>query len=348
LLAAGCTGNDLVFYTDSGNLYQFGNEIPASAFTPATLEIQTSGAGLGASILESGPVRVRLKTVVSIEIKEAGLPSQAYTREYCLVAGEPFLRMTTTGAAPNVEAPKNVGSSKPTGYSVMTAFPLTRTVTSLSYGTPCHWTAVQPYEFWTPPVFRPTHNFLLAEANGEALAAIYHPEVPAWGYDQIGVLLGCLLRNTPNQQRGACYAFRVPSGLRVPSTGQPLFEALNYVAPARARIVPEASRTWFKTNPQTLSASGSIASVSLPGLIQAAKPGDVARGTLILRIYQPTNSPQTLTITLGRGQPASVIAVTALEDPITSGAPDIQITETGFTIQVATALNTVQISFLEG
>ena len=43
-----------------------------------------------------------------------------------------------------------------------------------------------------------------------------------------------------------------------------------------------------------------------------------------------------------------MIAVTAIEDPITSGAPDIEITDTGFTIHVATALNTVQISFLEG
>lgn len=348
LLASGCTGNDLVFYVDEGNLYQFGNEIPgtiASAFIPAPLSIETSGAGLGPTVLESGPLRVRLKTVVSIAIEGTTLPTQTYTREYCLAAGEPFLRMTTTGAAPDV------GATVQTGYSVMAAFPLAHPVSSISHGTPFHWTNAQPYAFWTPPIFRPTHGFLLPAAGGEVLAGIYHPEVLAWGYDLFGVLLGCLLRNTPNQGRGAAgsdpsvhtlhYAFRVPSGLGGPSTGQPLSEAVSYAAPPRARMVSPLAMT----GSQALSRSGFIASVSRPGIIQAAKFGDVDNGALILRIYQPSNSPQTLTVTLGRGQPATVSAVTALEDPITSGATNIQITATGFTIQVATALNTVQISF---
>jgi hypothetical protein len=94
-----------------------------------------------------------------------------------------------------------------------------------------------------------------------------------------------------------------------------------------------------------MPASGFLASVSSPGVIQTAKPGDVVPGTLILRLYQPSNSPQTLTVTLGAGRPAMVKAVTALEDPITSGAPAIQITAKGFKISVTSALNTVQISF---
>jgi alpha-mannosidase len=350
LLAAGSTGNDLVFYTDPGNLYQFGNEMPGAAFGPAELKVTTSGPGLGASVLESGPVRVRLKTVVSIAIVGANSPGLTYTREYSLAAGEPFLRMTTTGAAPIVDA------STETGCSVMTAFSLAGQVTSISHGTACHWTSGQPLGLWTAPIFRATHNFLLAEAgNGSVLAAIYHPEVPAWGYDPMGALLGCLLRNTPGTQRGASgsdagvhtlrYAFRVPSGLEHPSTGQPLTEALNYVSPAAARIVPVAPSSPNGQGPQTLAETGCIASVSQPGVIQAAKPGDVVPGTLILRIYQPSNAPRTLTVTLGQGKPAAVIAVTALEDPITSGAPDIHITTGGFTIQAVTALNTVQISF---
>jgi alpha-mannosidase len=347
LLAANGIGNDLVFYADTGNLYQFGNEIPEATFSPAGLTVETVGDGLGPVILETGPLRVRLKTVVSIAIEGTNLPAQLYTREYCLVAGEPFLRMTTTGAAPNV------GDWAQTGYSVMTAFPLASKVDSLTHGTPCHWTTTQPYDYWAPPVFQPTHHFVLPMAGGELLAAIYHHEVVAWGYDGNGVLLGCLLRNTPAGGRGASgsdpdthtlrYALRVSSGLGDPSTGQPLSEALSYVAPAMARIAPGVA----VDVPDTLPGNGFIASVSPPGVIQAAKPGDVTPGTLILRIYQPSNSSQKLTVTLGRGQPAAVVAVTALEDPITSDAPAIETSDTGFTIQATTALSTVQVSFPE-
>lgn len=332
LLRDGAIANDLVFYVDEGNIYQFGNELPGSiqdAFKPATVTVVTSGDGLGASILESGQVRVRLQTVVAID-------GRHYTREYCLAAGEPLLRMTTTGAAPK-------------DRSIMAAFPLVQPVDSISYGTPCHWTARQPHEYWPAPVFCPTHHFVLPHAKGIPLAAMYHGEVPAWSFDQDGVLLGCVLRNTPNGGRGASgsddrvhtvhYALRASSGLSGAATGQPLSEALNYSAPAIAGIIPSN-----RTTPQVIPHSGWIASVSSPGFILAAKPGDVTPGTLILRIYQPSNSPQLLTVTLGHGQPSSVVAVTALEDPITSDAPEIQITPTGFTIQTATALNTVQVS----
>ncbi|MGD0125138.1 MAG: hypothetical protein ABSF46_07270 [Terriglobia bacterium] len=347
LLQAGQTGNDLVFYTDSGNIFQFANEIPDAynPFAVAALTVETTGSGLGASVLETGPVRARLKTVVSITIEGSSLPSQIFIREYCLVAGEPFLRMTTTGAAPDVSTLFGIG------YSIMTAFPLAQPVSSTVHGTPCHWTSAQPHTFYPPPIFQATHHFLLPQANnGTVLAAIYHPEVPAWGYDQSGVLLGCLLRNTPGTQRGANgtdtytntlrYAFRVPNGLGAPQTGHPLHEALNYTAPAVAQLASQAAGSYSR-----MPASGFLASVSSPGVIQTAKPGDVVPGTLILRLYQPSNSPQTLTVTLGAGRPAMVKAVTALEDPITSGAPAIQITEKGFKISVTSALNTVQISF---
>ena len=163
-------------------------------------------------------------------------------------------------------------------------------------------------------------------------------------------MLGCLLRNTPGTQRGAYgsdahtntfhYAFRVPDDLGAPTTGEPLSEALTYAAPAVAR--PAAQTLAPRVDSPD---SGFIASVSSPGVIQAAKPGDVVPGTLILRLYQPSNAPQTLTVTLGAGRPTAVEAVTALEDPIVDDAPAIQITATGFEIRVKSALNTVQISF---
>ena len=337
LLGNGAVGNDLVFYEDYGNLYQFGNEILCFPFQVTTVNVTTSGPGLGATILEQGPVRVRLQTVVSVSLSSGShrFSNQTYTREYCLAAGEPFLRMTTTGAAPSY-------------FSVMTAFPLAQPVTEIVHGTPCHWTSQQPYPLWNPPVFRPTHNFVLPYANGRMLAAVYHGDVPAWSFDGNGNLLGCLLRNTPNTGRGAYgsdskqhtlhYVLRSPNALGNAATGQPLREAMNYTTPVLAGIVP--------ANPmRVLPTIGFLASVSEPGVILAAKPGDVTPGTLILRLYQPTNSPLTLNVTLGRGRPASVVPVTALEDPITDSAPAIHITSNGFTIDTVTALNTVQIAF---
>jgi hypothetical protein len=87
--------------------------------------------------------------------------------------------------------------------------------------------------------------------------------------------------------------------------------------------------------------------VSEPGVILAAKPGDVTPGSMILRLYQPSNSPQSLTVTLGGGrQPARVVAVTALEDPIPEAeAPRIALAGNQFTMEATAALNTVQIEY---
>jgi alpha-mannosidase len=292
-------------------------------------------------------VRVRLQTKVSI--KEFQPDVETYTREYALVSGEPFLRMRTTGAAQE-------------DYSVITSFPLSESdpVDRIVHGTPCHWTSVQPLPAWDPPIFRATHRFLLPQAGSTVLAAIYHQDVPAWSFtgtnDAVpgqGVLIGCLLRNT----QGPCYvegtdpdphmlnyALRIPKGLGDPTTGQPLSEALNYTMPAVASLINPPA---FDLNSDAmLLESGFLASIASPGVILAAKPGEVAPGTLVLRLYQATNSeqPQPLTVTLGAGQPSQVTAVTALEDPIKENAPVISINENGFTINVMTALNTVEVT----
>jgi len=331
ILAADAAGNDLIFYADDGNLFQFANEIQNdTSFAP---EAPTATIPAPATVLEAGPVRVRLRTALDVTV---GFGTQTYVREYSLVAGEPFLRMTTTGAAPS-------------GYSIMTRFPLAQPVDAIVHGTPCHWTAVQPARFWQGPVFLATHHFLLPQASGATLAALYHHEVPAWSYDADGALIGCVLRNTPGQQRGSNgsdddshtlrYALRVPSGLGAPATGQPLAEALRYVMPANARTVT------FGTPPvATLPRSGFVAAVNAPAVVQAAKPGDVVPNTVILRLYQPSNAPQTLDVTLGAGKPMSVKWVTALEEPIQDGPP-IKLTPTGFQAPVTTALNTVQVRF---
>ncbi|HXU36179.1 MAG TPA: hypothetical protein VN937_07420 [Blastocatellia bacterium] len=348
LLASNGLGNDLVFYEDGGDIYEFGNEYVSNdqtCFQSQQVAYETSGAGLGATVLEEGPVRVRLQTVVSVQVSGS---AYIYTREYALVSGEPFLRMKTTGAAPS-------------GYSVMTAFPLSAEVNTIVHGTACHWTSVQPLTLWDPPVFQSAHRFLLPQAESTILGAVYHRDVPAWAFsgasDKVlppGVLIGCLLRNTPGGPHGAKgsdnathtlhYAFRIYDGLGDPASGQPLSEALNYTMPAVAALINTIGIA--EGSPAvTLPESGFLASIDSPGVILAAKPGDVSPETMVLRLYQPTNSnaSQTLSVTLGTGQPSQVTAVTALEDPI-ANAPVIPINENGFTIDVTTALNTVAIT----
>jgi alpha-mannosidase len=344
LLADDAVGNDLIFYTDGGDIYQFGNEYvdaDQTAFTVDTsVGFTASGTGLGATVLETGPLRGRVSTVA----ETTGLSTTQqyrYTREYQLVSGEPFLRMITTGAAPDVQANP--------GYSIMTGFPFAAQAGSLVHGTPNHWTGQQPLAIWSAPVFQATHRFVLPISTGsDLMAAIYHPEVPAWSIDPNGVLLGCLLRNTPGGPHGASgsdvavhtlhYALRVPSGLDGPATGQPLAEALSYTMPP---LVAEIPGTSSATMPESYALAGVTSGT---GFIMAAKPGDVAQGTTVLRLYQPTLGPQTLEVTLNAA-PGAVIPVTALEDPIASGGPSITVTGNGFTIDMTTALATVQISW---
>ena len=71
---------------------------------------------------------------------------------------------------------------------------------------------------------------------------------------------------------------------------------------------------------------GPIDRPAVVGSVEVRCPGDVNPGTLILRIYPPSNSPQLLTVILGRGQRAAVVAVTALEDQVTSDALALEIT----------------------
>jgi hypothetical protein len=204
-----------VFYADTGDIYRFGNELPSTRFEPdARVQITTSGRGLGVRVLEAGPLRVRLQTTVAAT--PPGGTSGLFVREYALTAGEPFLRMTTTGAAPS-------------GYSVITRFPLASHAATIDHGTGGHWTNVQPAAAWAPPIFRATHDFLLPrDSSGGLLGAVYHAGMPAWAIDGSGALLGCLLRNTPGSRAnlGATgsddathaqqYALRVPSGLTRP------------------------------------------------------------------------------------------------------------------------------------
>lgn len=357
-------GNHLVFYRDAGNIYRFGNEASAP-FKAEAVTITTTGPGLGAVVLESGPVRVRLRTTVQVTVATG--ETRLFTRDYMLVAGEPFLRMATTGAAPMGGRVRYERSYE--GYSVMTRFRLSAAVASISHGTAGHWTSVQPCQhvegsgdgYWTPPVFRATHDFLIPQdGNGKLLAAIYHEAVPAWAFDPDGNLIGCILRNTPdNSGYGAAgsdpaphtqhYALRVATDLAAPGTGAPLREALAYSTPLRAVKIPAGDRNSSYQFPGMTTARWSLAAVTAPGIddptaiLTVAKPGSFDPTGLILRIYQPTNSGQEVHVTLGGGTPKHVSVVTAAEGDWRGPVMPIEPTEAGFQLHMTAAIATVQV-----
>jgi alpha-mannosidase len=332
--------NAPLFYNDDGGLYRFGNEIGAKFEVDSSVGFTIVGPGLGAVLLETGPLRVRVRTTIMVTLSNG--QSFPYVREYSLVAGEPFLRMTTIGSAPS-------------GYSVMTAFPLAAPVASIDHGTPYHWTSVQPASgpgFWGPPLFVPTHDFLIpASTSGAVLGAVYHSSVPAWAYDPNGTLIGCLFRNTPGDGglgatgsdsavHSQSYALRVPTGLGVPSTGQPLREALGFNTPVQAVEMPAGGNyPGMITAPQ-----GSLASVGAgsPAILTVAKPGTYDPSALVLRLYQPSNTSQSVAVALAGGTCPAPALVSAAETAPSPGG-EAGSFRGGFAVDMEFALATVLV-----
>ena len=87
LIAAGQVGNALVPYSDDGGLYRFGSEMQGCGLDPLSGE----GAGAALTVLRADRCRVR---VVADRRRRTG-----FQKEYQLVAGEPFVRMISTGSA---------------------------------------------------------------------------------------------------------------------------------------------------------------------------------------------------------------------------------------------------------
>ena len=291
-------GNDLSFYVDSGNIYRYGNE-PEPEY--AAGELTMTGLKLESTLhtlTETGPVRT---TVVST----GTLNGRLYTRTYSLVAGEPFLRMSLTG-------------SLPVNQSLFCTFRFAAgSVTSLTHGTPYHWSDATTVPYWPLPVFYATHNYLLPVVNGGVAAALYHEGMPSWGYDDQGTLLGNVLRNalgtgSPQGAEAADfathtqhYALRVPSGLGPPSatprnpadvarTGQPLREALQFNTPMMASSPPlPPPPPALPPPPPRCPATYSLASVqgASPVIITAAKAADDDPGAVVLRLYNPAAVP---------------------------------------------------------
>jgi alpha-mannosidase len=271
LIAGGQVGNALVPYSDQGGLYRFGDEMQRCSLDPLAGE----GGGSALAVLERGPLRARV-------MAQTVAGGQTFQKEYLLVAGEPFLRMVSTGAA----AP---------GTSVMVHFPLAGPIDALVHGTAYHWDQKEP-ERAGRLTFEATHDFLVPQSGGVARAAIFHAGVPAWAARRDGVMVGALWRNANQEQcdfEGAAgtdthevavsYAIRVPTGVTKPQTGRQLREALAFEAPLLAMAGQPAGH---------LPRRFSLASATpKSAIITAAKAGTTDDAALVLRLYQPTNAP---------------------------------------------------------
>lgn len=378
-------GNQVVFYEDGGTIYRFGNEIvggnngnpcnSAPSGSPAPCGVTFKPAPQSAlqnaqiSLIENGPLLVTVQVSGSFTVQQDGSNSSSvnFQMTYSLVAGEPCLRISTTGAAP--EWYSSGGSV--IGYSVMVVFPFTG-LGALTHGTAYHFETGEARHFWTnrytestyPLTFEATHEFVQPlNSGGVPLAAIYHASTPAWGIDYQGNLVGCILRNTPSDScngasgtdtatHTASYAVRVPGGtMQSPAAGgqpgAPLGEALKFNNPLVGVALP-ATPVGSAPLPEYMS----IAATADPtALITAIKAGTFVETDMIVRVYQPTNSPiAALTVNLDPGiagvfqpQQNAPSMVTALEKGIPN-SPVVTASAQSFTFPAPLALSTVALS----
>jgi alpha-mannosidase len=355
LLANGAKANVLQSYDDTGNLYQYGNE-PMSSYSGSNGTFRLRHGGLTAGkawLTEAGPLRWRAEAQV------LGTNGLVYQLSYTLLKDEPLVRMEITGSAPQAT-------------TMVTAFPATAMdgvtqATRLTYGTAHHFHTDEAPAYWTGPVFKATHNFLMPAAPGSgatfALAAIYHDGMPAWACSD-GQLLGSLFRNTDGAQRGASgtdtdthtqrYALRISTTPLDPRTGQPLTEALEFAQPLVAAVASPSNQP---ESPVTLQSSASLASAPAPALVRVVRPmgvetsavGTAPGASIALRIYRPdANGTQTaVAVTLPElttASTASAALVTALEEPIPN-APPVSLNGNVLSVPTTGALTTVQLSF---
>jgi len=328
-------GNEIVFYKDGGDIYRFGYEESNCTFSavPTSWTVQN---------ITVDTVTILEKSVTVT--KSATLPNgikSIYSVTYSLRQGENFLRISTTGAAPD-------------GYTVMVKFPLNSpNIDNIMAGTPYHWNSLTPMKYGTYKDFNSTmwatHDFVMPRNNGYTLAAIYHASTPAWT-SMGNSLYGVILRNTYGDDcnnYGANgndkdvhtqeYALRIPSNLGLPVTGQPLREARNYNTPMEALSV--SARSGGK-----LPVSFSLASTTGNAFITAAKWNYDNPNALILRVYQPGNTRVNSNLAMALNF-TRYSAVSALELPLenTKVKPSISKTGTQYLLNLPRALATFRM-----
>ncbi|MBS1912297.1 MAG: hypothetical protein JST22_09955 [Bacteroidetes bacterium] len=364
------TGNDLVFYIDQGGIYRFGNEYNDG---DQNFRVDPNGTltAVSAEVLEQGPLRVWLRTTVEFNSTDGtNKISGTYTRDYILVAGEPYLRISFTGAAPLTAsgAPNSNTPWEGNQYAVMAQFPFGDpnsgnqvTIDAVSYGTPNHWIAQMPEPYWPAPIFQAMHNMAVVGAAGTTLGAVYQSTIPAWAVDAQGAFIGCLLRNTPQDQvdsHGANgqdteththqYAIRVPSGINALTEGTQLQESLAFSTPLRTLYASLPIGTAGLPTGK-FPATFSLASASpSSAIITAAKPGTLDSSALVFRVYQPSNDASGVAVTITLADQVSsqknVTAqlVTALEDVI-AGTGTLPISKSAVQFTMQRAIATLQV-----
>jgi alpha-mannosidase len=369
LIPSDKNGNQLVFYKDLGNLYNFGNEAdPSGGLTeqapspPTVTDIQ---------IRERGPLRARIEATVSFAFDDGSDSTASYLVEYLVVAGEPMLHMAVTGAVPLPADPSKGG----TPYAVMVRTPLTSggnaaVVDGVLRGTPYHWHDQLPVAYWPAPTFQATHHFVVPSAGGTTLAGFYHRDIPAWAIDGNGDMIACILRNTPGtypwptggmnlgangvdfDRHRRAYALRVPQGLPVaPSLLSVFQEAWSYATPLAAAIgaVPSAGVSSQHQVDAALPATFSLAQVTSDNaVLTVAKAADADPQQLVLRLYQPSTTSQSVTIELAAQIGAGALTpITALEQPI-DGAQPVAVTASSATVTMDRAIATFEVTAAGG
>jgi alpha-mannosidase len=359
MMPSGQSANVLTFYEDSGSIYRFGNETNDQGLTPSSGSLAASDI----VVVENGPLRARVQSEVTFT---EGTSQAVYTMEYSLVAGEPFLRMAVTGSVPLPANPDMFS----TPYAVMARFPFAASggptfapVDGVLRGTPYHWHDLLPVPYWLGPTFQAAHHFVVPSAGGVTLGALYHADVPAWAIDDQGAMIGCILRNSPAGYGGAQgvdfgthtrrYALRVPYGLQLPPSSLALFkESLGYTTPLRGDYINVPTDGGNDQHPVSVSFLTSFSLAEITGgnaILMVAKEGQFNPEAMILRLYQPSNKSQKVTLSLAGYLQATqksslrVIPVTALEQPI-EGAPPLLVTNGQVTFPMNRALITLVIT----
>jgi alpha-mannosidase len=320
VLASGAIGNEIAFYNDGGDIYRFGYEEDNNCtFSPT----QVSWSGIGITFDSLSALQ---KSITVTKTASAGGVQLPFTITYSVRQGEPFLRMSTTGSAP-------------ANYTVMVKFPLNAPgIDNILAGTPYHWNSLTPLKYGTNAGFNSTmwatHDFVIPRSNGNILGAIYHASTPAWT-SVSNTLYGVILRNTDPEfgcnGYGADgsdadahtqeYALRIPSGLALPVTGQPLKEARGYNTPMDAVAVK-------LTSGGKLLPSYSMAFTSSNAFITAAKWDYNTASALILRVYQPNNARMSSTLSLAPSF-TKYSAVSALELPVINAKVKPSVSKSG-------------------
>eukprot|EP01124_Arcella_intermedia_P033306 TRINITY_DN7953_c0_g1_i1.p1 TRINITY_DN7953_c0_g1~~TRINITY_DN7953_c0_g1_i1.p1 ORF type:complete len:917 (-),score=104.58 TRINITY_DN7953_c0_g1_i1:37-2787(-) len=304
-------GNQLEFRSDGGNIYRYGYE-ESCGFSKISESITPGDI----QVLENSLTRIWVKVDLRIDVNGAVL---SYTMEYTLIVGEPFLRIKTTGWAPS-------------RTSILTKFQFPKYINRYTHGTPYHWDYKSPLAYGFQNDFKVTfeavHDYIIPEASdGNTLGAIYHANSPAWGVLN-DTLIGVILRNSPEANcanKGAAgsdgrtytihYAIRVPSGLGTPSTGHPLREARTYQNPPRAILINSPKVSSY---PSEFSVGSSSPSSSL---ITSVKMGTVNSQKVVMRLYNPTNQPAKVSLSLNPSFQNTMSLATALEADLHQSIP---------------------------